>query len=348
MKRLIFLFLFLSISVSFAVADDPALPTVVIVTTGGTIAEKTDPKTGGAVPAVSGSDLIKAVPSLTKIANIKVVNFSNIDSSHMTPGMWAKLSKTVDKALENPEIKGAVVTHGTDTMSEASYFLDLTLKSDKPVAFVGAMRDSSDVSPDGPDNILNAVILVCSEEARDWGVTVALNQYVNSARHVRKTQTSNVQTFKSGEAGYLGYIAMGRVMKLNDRPPRQRFSIPDKLPNVVILSDYAGSDGSFIRYAADNGAEGIVVQTVGAGNVDVPTFKAIKYAISKKIPVVITTRVYYGGVLPIYADAGGGETLEKSGAILAGNLITAKARLLLMLALGETKEPAELEKYFHK
>jgi len=328
--------------------NNPDLPTVAIVTTGGTIAEKLNPKTGGAVPAVSGADLIKAVPSLSKVANIEMINFSNIDSSQMTPEMWAKLSKTVDKTLENPHIKGAVITHGTDTMAEGAYFLDLTLRSKKPVVFVGAMRDASDVSPDGPANILNAVIQVCSDEAKDWGVTVTLNQYINSARHVRKTQTSNVQTVKSGEKGYLGYIAMGKVVKFNDRPKIQKLPLPDKLPKVVIVSDYAGSDGDLVRYAVDSGAEGIVVEGVGAGNVNKLVFQAIEYAISKKIPVVITTGVYHGGVLPVYADQGGGATLEKVGAILAGDFTIAKARLLLMLAIPQTKGSVEiLKRYFN-
>jgi L-asparaginase len=323
---------------SLALAENkPNLPTVVILTTGGTIAEKTDPHTGGAVPALSGKDLIDAIPSLSEVAHIKVINFSNIDSSQMTPQIWANLSIAVDKALEDPEVKGAVVTHGKDTMAEGSYFLDLTLKSRKPVVFVGAMRDASDVSPDGPANILNAVIQACSDEAKDWGVTVTLNQYVNSARDVRKTQTSNVQTFNSGEKGYLGYIAMGKVTKFNDRPQWQRFPLPDKLPDVLIVSDYAGSDGRLIRYAVTSGAEGLVVEAVGAGNVNKDMFEAIKYAMGKGIPVVITTRVYHGSVMPVYADKGGGARLMKEGAVLGGDLTTAKARILLMLTLPNVK-----------
>jgi len=324
---------------SLALAENKLnLPTVVIITTGGTIAEKTDPNTGGAVPALSGNDLIDAIPPLSKVAHIKVINFSNIDSSQMTPQIWANLSIAVDKALEDPEVKGAVVTHGTDTMAEGAYFLDLTLKSRKPVVFVGAMRDASDVSPDGPANILNAVIQTCSDEAKDWGVTVTLNQYINSARNVRKTQTSNVQTFNSGEKGYLGYIAMGKVTKFNDRPQWQKFPLPDKLPDVAIVSDYAGSDGRLIRYAVNSGADGLIVESVGAGNVNKDMFEAIKYAISKGIPVVITTNVYHGSVMPVYADQGGGALLVKEGAILGGDLTTAKARLLLMLALPYVKD----------
>jgi len=174
-NKVLFCFLFfLMLNIMFtvpsqALSNNPDLPMVAIVTTGGTIAEKVDLETGASVPALSGAELIEAVPSLSDVANIKVVNFSNIDSSQMTPELWYELSKTVDKILEDTEITGVVVTHGTDTMEEGAYFLDLTLTSDKPVVFVGSMRNTSDLSPDGPANLLNGVIQVCSQEARDWG-----------------------------------------------------------------------------------------------------------------------------------------------------------------------------------
>jgi len=325
---------------------NPKLPTVAIVTTGGTIAEKRDPKTGGAVPAVSGADLVEAVPGLAKVANIKVVPFSNIDSSQMTPEIWAKLSKKVDELLKNPNIKGAVVTHGTDTMAEGAYFLDLTIQSKKPVVFVGAMRDASDLSPDGPDNIYNAVLQAASQEAKKFGVTVTLNQYINAARAVRKTQTTNVQTFNSGEKGYLGYIAMGKVHTFNVPLHRQTIPIPNRLPKVALLKTYAGDDGRFVRYAVDTGAKGIVVEGVGAGNVNAKVYEAIRYALSKNIPVVIATRVYNGAVYPIYGDKGGGERLQKEGAILAGDLTGPKARLLLMLAIPQVSDIKGLKNYF--
>lgn len=325
---------------------DPKLPTVAIVTTGGTIAEKRDPKTGGAVPAISGKDLVEAVPGLEKVANIQVFPFSNIDSSQMTPEIWAKLSKKVDEVLKDPKIKGAVVTHGTDTMAEGAYFLDLTVQSKKPVVFVGAMRDASDLSPDGPANIYNAVLQAASEEAKKFGVTVTLNQYINAARAVRKTQTTNVQTFNSGEKGYLGYIVMGKVHTFNVPLIKQKIPIPEKLPKVVLLKTFAGDDGRFVRYAIDTGAKGIVVEGVGAGNVNAKVYEAIKYALNKKIPVVIATREYNGAVYPIYGDKGGGATLQKAGAILAGDLISPKARILLILAIPQVSDVKELKKYF--
>jgi len=316
---------------------NPSLESVAIVATGGTIAERVDPKTGGAVPAVSAQDLVAAVPGLSDLANIGVYQFSNIDSSQMAPADWARLSVALDKILARPDVRGAIVTHGTDTMADGAFFVDVALKSDKPVVFTGAMNDASSRNPDGPGNIHNAVVQVLSPNAQNWGVSVSLNRYVNSARHVRKTQTTNVQTFNSGEKGYLGYVYHGQVQRLNDRLHRVRLPLsdplPDTLPDVPLIMAYAGSDGRLLRHAVDTGAKGLVVNGVGAGNVNADVFKAIQYALSKDIPVVVATRVYHGSVQPIYGDAGGGETLVKAGCILAGDLPAAKARLLLMLGL---------------
>ena len=328
------------------VVNDRSLPGIVVVTTGGTIAEKAD-KSGGAVPAVSGQALVAAVPELKQVANLGVYAFSNIDSSQMTPEMWARLSRTVDRILARPDVTGVVVTHGTDTMAEGSFFLDVTLLSDKPVVFTGAMNDASSLDPDGPANIYHAVVQAGSPDATGWGVTVSLNRYINSARAVRKTQTTNVQTFKSGERGYLGYIFGGKVQRLRDRIDRVRVPLTDSLPRVDFIATYAGDDGSLVRHAVDSGARGLVVEGVGAGNVNADVFEAIEYALSRDIPVVITTRVYYGAVEPIYGDLGGGATLQKSGAILAGDLDGPKARLLLMLGLARYgNDPQRLTELF--
>ncbi len=330
------------------IINDPLLPTIAIVTTGGTIAEKTDPKTRSSIPALSGRDLVESVPLLKKIANMKVINFSNIDSSQMTAEIWADLSRVVDKALEDENIKGAVITHGTDTMAEGAYFLDLTLRSKKPVVFVGAMKNSSDPYSDGPQNLLNAVFQVCSKKDLNWGVTVTMNQYINAPREVEKMQTTNIQTFESGESGYLGYIFEGEVYKLNEKLYKQKLPLPEKLPKVVLFTDYAGSDGSYIFFAVDKlKIDGLVVESLGAGNVNAPVFEAIKYAISKNVTVVITTRVVFGSVFPEYGDKGGGKMLQDIGAIVSGNLRGPKARILLMLSLPLVKNDRyKLEKYF--
>lgn len=311
------------------------LPNIVVLTTGGTIAEKIDPATGGAVPAVSGNDLIAAVPGLEKIANISVVEFCNIDSSQMTPAIWRNISIKADKILKNPEIDGMVITHGTDTMAEGAFFLETTLKSTKPVVFTGAMRSASDLSPDGPANLYNAVLQAGSQVAKDWGVTLVLNQYINSARYVIKDNTTNVQTFDSGDYGYLGYIVGKKVIPLNLVLVKRKVPLTKQLPEVPLFFSYAGDNGRHIRHAVDTGAKGLVVIGVGAGNVNEEVFKAIKYALSKNIPVVAGSRVRHGGIYALYGDKGGGTTLVSAGVILSGDLSPFKARLLLMLAIAQ-------------
>lgn len=326
--------------------SNSALPKVIIVTTGGTVAMKYDAAAGGVVPALSGKDLIVAVPGLDKVANIETVEFCNIDSSQMTPEIWRKLSAKVQKILERSDVRGVVITHGTDTMAEGAFFLETTLKSKKPVVFVGAMRSASDLSPDGPANIYNAVLQVCSPQAKGWGVTLTMNQFINSARHVRKDETTNVQTFDSGEHGYLGYIIGDRVIRFNDVLIKNKLPLPDSLPEVPLFASYAGDDGKFIRYAVDHGAKGLVVVGVGAGNVNKEVFLAIKYALSKKLPVVVASRVRHGGVYTLYGDEGGGSSLVKMGAYLAGDLDSYKARLLLMIALAQRDMTLEKLKTF--
>jgi len=206
---------------------------------------------------------------------------------------------------------------------------------------VGAMRSASDLSPDGPANIYNAVLQVCSPQSKKWGVTVTMNQFINSARYVYKGETTNVQTFTSGEYGYLGYIVGDRVIKFNDVLHKTKLDLPKTLPKVPLFTTYAGDDGKHIRDAVNDGAKGIVVEGVGAGNVNKEVYQAIKYALSKKIPVVVASRVINGGVYALYGDEGGGSSLIKIGAYLSGDLSAYKARLLLMIALSQPDMTAE-------
>ncbi|MBI5345591.1 MAG: asparaginase [Chlamydiae bacterium] len=348
MKKFLFLFIILFFSKQ-AFCDEninPDLPTVAIVTTGGTIAEVIDPKTGAVVPA-EGGEFFKGIPLLYKVANIKHVPFSNIDSSQMTPEMWANLSKAVDEVLKDSKVVGAVVAHGTDTMAEGSYFLDLTLKSKKPVVVTGAMRSASDPYPDGPFNLLNSVYQVLSKNALDWGVTINMNQYILSSRDAEKTHTTNPQTFSSGEKGYLGYVFNGEVFRFNDRLYKQRFPVPEKMANVDIFFDYAGAGPEALKFMVDNGADGIVIESLGAGNVNSAVYEGIQYALKKNVIIVLTSSVPYGGVFPIYGDVGGGASLAKEGVIFSRHLRGPKARLLLMVAMANVgKDRNKLEAIF--
>ena len=327
------------------------LPLIAVVTTGGTIAEKVDPKTGAAIPAISGDDLMESVPGVKNIARLQVFQFCNIDSSQMTPAIMLDLAHKVHDLVNDPKITGVIITHGTDTMEETSYFLDLVLHSDKPVIFVGAQHNASDPAPDGPGNIANAVIQAVSADAVDLGVTVNMNQYICAARDVRKTHTDNLMTFKSMDSGYLGYVDFDRF-RLFRRPLRRtHIPIPKKdsqLPVVFLFTMYAGADGKYIRNAVDDGVDGIVVAGFGLGNVNASVYEAIRYARSKNIPVVISSRCYNGRTYPVYGGPGGGKTLEQDNVIFSGGHIPSKARILLMLALTTTKDIDQLKSLFQE
>lgn len=322
------------------------LPLVAVVTTGGTIASTVDPATGDVIPALGGEELLAAVPGLEDIARLEVHEFVDIDSSKITPEIWLELSKAVQRQLDRPEVRGVVVTHGTDTMEETAFFLDLTLQSSKPVVMVGAQHNAADTWPDGPGNLLHAVRQAVSEAARGLGVTVTMNQYINSARDVRKTHTDNPMTFKSGEKGCLGYVYDDMVEAFRAPLRRMHFPLPGALPRVVLFTMYAGAQGDMIRHAVDNGAKGVVVAAMGIGNVNGPVFEALQYAKSKGAQVVIASRCENGRTMPVYGGPGGGRELARMGAIFCNDLQPLKARILLQLALAHGLEGEELAAAF--
>ncbi len=297
-----------------------APPKIAVVATGGTIAMKLDPQTHAPVPALSGEDLVSAVPKLKDIATIQVTEFSNVPSDYMGPDRWPALARRLDAILADPEIRGAIVLHGTDTLDQTAYFLDLTLTSTKPVVLVGAQRNASDADADGPRNLLNAARQILTEGAAEMGVTVTLNHRINAAREVRKTHTSNVETFDSGDAGILGYVDEDRVVFSRKSLRRQTLPLPERMPRVDLVAMYAGADGSQVRHAAESGAEAIVVEAYGWGNVNAEMHDAIAEVIAKGVPVIVATKVYDGRALPVYGFKGGGSTLRKAGAVFAGDL----------------------------
>jgi L-asparaginase len=325
------------------------LPVVELIATGGTIAMKIDPIKQAPVPAISGDDLIATVPEIASVARIEVNNLSNIPSDYMTPDSWIGLHHAVEESLARSEVAGVIVSHGTDTLEESAYFLDLTIASDKPIVLIGAQRNASSKDFDGPRNLLNAARIAVSPDARARGSMIAMNNQINAAREVVKTHTSDVETFKSGDFGFLGSADYDKVVFY--RSPNRRQHIPliqNTLPTVEIVSMYAGASGDLVDAAVETGAKGIVIQALGWGNVNKPMFAAINNAIAKGVSVVISTRVPNGRVLPVYGFEGGGKTLQKAGAVFADNLSPQKARILLMLSLQTTSDPEKLQAIFDK
>ena len=325
------------------------LPLVKVLSTGGTIASRYDPVQKGFVPALSGAQLVEAVPELSSVARLDVEAVASIGSSDMTPEIWLKLAQRANEVLADPKFAGVVITHGTDTMEETAYFLDLTVTSDKPVILVGAQRAASIKDTDGPRNLMGAVRVAVSPEAKGKGAMIVMNGEINAAREVTKTSTLDVGTFRTLEFGKLGYVEDDGVRFY--RAPTRRQTIPvtpaTKLGRIEIVMHYAGADGAVIRgLLQQGGLDGLVIAGAGLGHVSGSMFDAIEQVRAKGIPVVISTRVYTGRTLPLYAAKGSGVSLVKSGCVEADNLSPQKARVLLMLALTRTKETEGLKEIF--
>lgn len=318
---------------------------VVILTTGGTIAMRLDPDRG-VVPAVSGPELVAAVPPLSDVCPVDVREFSNIPSPHMTPAIMFSLAREAEKALVEPDVLGVVITHGTDTMEETACLLDLVIDSEKPVCLTGAMRSAAELSPDGPRNILAAVRCAASPEARGTGVLVVMNEEIHAAGEVTKTHTANPKTFASPCWGPIGYADEDRV--IFRRTPIGRLTIrPEAIvEDVYLVKLTAGADDFLVNCLVDKGARGIVIEGLGRGNVHESAVPGIIRAVEKGIPVVLVSRCGGGRVLGVYGYAGGAKQLKNAGVILGGECSGQKARIRLMLALGVTDDAACLAGYF--
>lgn len=330
-------------------AEGEALPQFVVLTTGGTIASRQNAFQGESLPPLSGVELIDAVPAISKIARIRVEAIANVGSRDITPAIWLQMARRANAALAQPDVAGVVITHGTDTLEESAYFLDLTIASDKPVVFVAAQRPASDADSDGPRNLLDAVRVAVSPEAAGKGVLVVMNGQINAARDVTKTHTNQVESFRSWEFGTLG-IADPQTVRFY-RAPLRRQSIPlresTQLKRIEIVYNYAAADGRLVRaLIREEGLGGLVVAGVGLGNVTAGMADAIEEARSKGIPVVIGTRVPSGRVFSFNAGKSSAMGLKEMGCVLADNLSPAKARVLLMLALTRTDDPAAIQRFF--
>ena len=322
------------------------MKTIVVITTGGTIAMKYDPDVNGLVPAVSGDDLVKAVPPLKKIANIEVVEYSNVPSGYITPKMMLEIADMVDKYCQREDVAGVVVTHGTDTIEETAYMLGLYCITNKAVCICGAMRGASDMGYDGPANILAAVKTAACTEAASMGVLLVMNDEIHAAAEVTKTHSVSCSTFASPGWGPLGHVYEDGVI-FKRKPLNLQKLHPDSLTeDVYLLKTYAGMDTYLFHCLADKPIKGLVVEALGCGNVPLPVKKGIELVAAKGIPVVLATRVHSGRVAPVYSYEGSANSMKSSNIILAGEISGQKARLKLMLALSISKDSAVIQKMF--
>jgi L-asparaginase len=326
------------------------LPRVRVLATGGTIAGAQASATdyGYKSGAYDVNSLIKAVPNLDKLAVITGEQIANIGSQDMNDEIWLKLAKRLNAVLAEADTDGALITHGTDTLEETSYFLSLVTKSDKPVVMVGSMRPATAISADGPGNIYNGVAVVSDPRAKGKGTLVCLNDEFHYARNVVKTDTTSVQTFKSLNRGPAGVVHTGKIewFEPMDRKVGKatEFAVDalDKLPRVDIIYAHANMSADLIDAAVKNGAQGIVVAGVGDGNMTTPALEALTKSAKNGIVVVRSTRLPEGIVL-----RNNEVDDDKMGFVASGELNPAKSRVLLQLALTKTKDPMKIQTMFY-
>jgi len=319
---------------------------ILIVFTGGTFSMMIDKTTGGAVPHFSGTELIKMIPGASQIADVTCYDFGMYPGPHVTPDLMLTLSEKIKELISKSKIDGVVVTHGTDTLEETAYFLDLAIDTEIPIVVTGSMKNSSEPDWDGPKNLIDSIQICLSPNSRNLGVLVCLNGEINAASEVTKTFTDEVDTFASLDFGSLGFVQKGRVI-FNRLPRKIEHIITDKLnTNVDLIKVYAGMDDKFFKFSADNGAEGLVVEAMGVGNVPPKAFSGVEYAINKGIPVVLVSRCPAGETLDIYGYPGAGKWLHKIGVIFSDYLNGQKARIKLIMALGKTNNHKELREMF--
>ena len=311
--------------------QDGARPTVLILTTGGTIASRV----GASMQ--DGSSLISAVPQLTEHAVVRVEEVTRVGSSQITPSHWLTLATRIGSAFrEDRALRGVVVTHGTDTLEDTAFFLNLTIRDNRPVVVTGSMRAANEISADGPANLLNAVRVAVAEESVGKGVLVVLDESISSARDVWKTDNRRVETFRSPELGFLGLVDPDGVVfyrsAVRPHTARSEFDIAGtaSLPEVALLTDYAGFDGSLMEGLVNLRPSGIVVAGFAGGRLSAGGRKAVERAASAGIPVVIASHVPGGRIV--------GDPVGSLRAAVARDLSPNKARILLMLALTRTRD----------
>ncbi|MDF2857624.1 MAG: L-asparaginase [Neobacillus sp.] len=341
-----------SVQAGFAASSNiEELPNIKILATGGTIAgsaASSTQMTGYKAGAIGIQVLIDAVPQMKEYANVSGEQVCKISSNNMTDEIWLQIGKRVNELLADKNVDGIVITHGTDTLEETAYFLNLVVKSDKPVVIVGAMRPATAISADGPVNLLNAVRLAASKEAIGKGVLIAMNDEINGARDATKTNTTHVSTFKAPELGYLGYINNGKPYFYRESTRKHtnqsEFDIKNlkELPVVEIVYGRAGENRVIVDAIAASGAKGIIYAGTGNGSIHNAAEAGLIEAQKKDLVIVRTSRTGNGTVinsLPKWDD----EHFLKG-----DSLSPHKARILLSLALTKTNDLNEIQRMFNE
>ena len=319
---------------------------VALIFTGGTISMKVDNRLKAAIPSMSSQEIMSMVTNIDQIADLDIVEFGTYPSPHVTPTVMMALKQVIEEKLNDPLICGVVVTHGTDSLEETAYLLDLCLAPKKPVVVVGSMRNGSELGYDGPSNLAAAITTATHPRSKGMGVLVVLNNEVNAAKEVTKTNTLSLDTFKSLEFGPLGIVDQDDVIYYRHPTESSRTIRTDKIEeDVHLIKTATGMDSRLLNFLVDQQVKGIVLEGMGRGNVPPLMMDGIRRALNHNIPIVLVSRCPKGRVLGSYGYEGGGQQLKELGVIFADNINGQKARIQLMLALTVSNSKSDLE-YF--
>ena len=347
MNKIFFLSIFCLL---YCIGMAQTLPRVIILATGGTIAgQGANPTSAGYIPGKIQIDtLLKSIPSIKKIADVKGEQIASVGSYDMTVAIWLKLAKRINEIFEKNEADGVVITHGTDTQEETAYFLNLTVKSNKPVVLTGSMRPGTAISADGPKNLYDAIIVASDSLSKTKGVMICFNERVYDAKNVTKANTINVNAFASPNTGPIGETYGGRVVYYNQPLDKKNGNTPfeisklDSLPKVEIAYMYVDASAAAMNVFINEHADGIVIAGSGDGSFNKYILQSVNDAVKKGIAVVRSSRVASGRVTQfslVFDDL-------KLGTVASDNHNPQKSRILLMLALTVTRDRNKIQQMF--
>ncbi|WP_179884762.1 asparaginase [Bacillus sp. AFS015802] len=318
---------------------------ILVIHTGGTISMMEDEQTGAVTPGKE-NPLSVQTSIVSNVANLRVVEAFHLPSPHITPEHMQQLKEIIEENFNEKAFHGVVITHGTDTLEETAYFLDLTLTLPVSVVVTGAMRSSNEIGADGLYNLISSVRVAADEKSKNKGVLVVLNDEIHSAKNVTKTHTSNVSTFQSPQYGPIGIVTKRGVLFHHQPTSTEHYQVCDISKRVTLIKAYAGMDSGLLRAIKDLQYDGVVIEALGQGNLPPETVTGIDELLKANIPVVLVSRCFNGIVQDIYGYSGGGKQLKENGVIFSNGLNGQKARIKLMVALSETRDMKELETIF--
>ena len=319
---------------------------IAIIFNGGTISMKIDEKIKAAVPSLSADEIMSMIPGVEDYAEIEAYTFSSMPSPHMTLETMLKLSKFTTELVERDDIDGVVITHGTDTLEETAYLLDLTVKTKKQVVVTGAMRSGSELGYDGPFNLATSICTAISDEAVGRGVLVCFNGELNSASEVTKAKSMALNAFRTPNFGPIGIVDNDNVIFYRDANHLEKYDVSKIEKQVALIKCVVDMDSSYIDYLIEKGYGGIVIEALGRGNVPPKMVEGIKKAIELEIPVVVVSRCFEGRVFESYGYEGGGKQLKNLGVIFGDTLPGQKARIKLILAINSGMNIHEVARVF--